>query len=148
VTLPALQRGLTRSGRNRADVEISLLVFVASGRNDEEIDRARTAVRRQIAFYGSTPAYRAVLDVEGWGPLQDELHLLSKQGRWGEMTDLISDEILEAIAVCGSPDEVQAEVQRRYGDLADRVAFLAPGPEHSVDWVKVMQAFPGVAAVA
>ena len=78
VTLPALKRGLTRSGRNRADVEISLLVFVASGRNEAEIDRARTAVRRQIAFYGSTPAYRAVLDVEGWGPLQDELHLLSK----------------------------------------------------------------------
>jgi probable F420-dependent oxidoreductase len=148
VTLPALQRGLTRAGRNRHDVEVSLLVFVASGGNDEEIDHARRAVRQQIAFYASTPAYRAVLDLEGWGALQQELNLLAKQGRWREMTHLISDEMLEAIAVQGSPNEVRAEVQRRYGDVADRVAFLAPGQEPHLDWLKVMRASPGVPAVA
>ena len=62
---------------------------------------AATGTRQQIAFYGSTPAYRAVLDLHGWGGLQDELNALSKQGKWAEMGDLIDDEILNTFAVVG-----------------------------------------------
>src|SRR5262249_23433679 len=98
VTLPAIERGIAMAGRARKDVKLSFQIMVASGSNDEEIERTRTLTKGQIAFYGSTPAYRVVLDAHGWGDLQPELNALSKRGQWNEMTGLISDEILETVA--------------------------------------------------
>ena len=63
------------------------------------MQNAETATRQQIAFYASTPAYRGVLDIHGWGGLQEELNQLSKQGEWVKMGTLIDDEILNTFAV-------------------------------------------------
>ena len=120
-TLPALHRGAERAGRNLVDIEIVAPGFVVTGLDDEAIDRAAAATRRQMAFYGSTPAYRPVLDLHGWGELQPELHAMSKRGEWDRMGALITDEILETFAVVGRPDEVGAEIRRRYGDVVQRV---------------------------
>mgnify|MGYP001818714637 CR=1 FL=1 len=125
LTLPALDRGLTASGRNAAALEISLQLMVCSGQNDEEIEAARASTRQQIAFYGSTPAYRPVLECHGWGALQDELNALTKQGRWGEMGALVSDELLEAIAVCAPIGEVAKRVRDRCQGRANRVSLVA-----------------------
>ena len=92
VTLPALERGFAKAGKQRADFEISGPMFVVTGTNDEEIERAMRGTKQQIAFYGSTPAYRGVLELHGWGDLQDELNRLSKQGEWVEMGELIDDD--------------------------------------------------------
>ena len=77
-TLPAVEEGLRRSGRDRIDVFPQAIL--AMGRTDEELAAASEGVRVLLAFYGSTPAYRPVLDVEGWGDLQPELNALSKRG--------------------------------------------------------------------
>jgi probable F420-dependent oxidoreductase len=124
-TTPAIQRGLDRAGRQRDDVEITAEVIVAVGRNDQELEASR-AVRGLLAFYGSTPAYRPVLDVEGWGDLQPELNALSKQGEWAKMTELITDDMVDTIAVHGTPDQVAAEIVARYGDC-DRICAYFPG---------------------
>ena len=79
-----------------------------------------------LSFYGSTPAYRPVLEAHGWGDLHVELNTLSKQGRWIDMIGLIDDEILNTIAVCGTPEDVSAKLTRRFGETADRVAFYLP----------------------
>ena len=79
VTLPALERGMAKSGRNRADYETSGTAFVITG-TDQEKEAARGLVKSQVSFYGSTPAYRGVLELHGWGDLQTELNGLSKQG--------------------------------------------------------------------
>jgi probable F420-dependent oxidoreductase len=121
-TLPALERGFARAGKSRKDFEISYPVFVVTGQNDKEIDEARTATRRQIAFYGSTPAYKPVLDSIDAGELQGELNRMSKQGRWEEMGTLITDDILDAFAVCGPPDTIAGQIKDRYGDLIDRTS--------------------------
>src|SRR5205823_6630842 len=76
VTIPALERGLDRSGRTRADLEISIPAFVVTGTTEEEVALSETGTREQIAFYASTPAYRGVLDLHGWGDLQPELNAL------------------------------------------------------------------------
>jgi len=123
VTLPALARGLGRAGRQRAEFELSYPAFVVSGENEEAYQAIRTAVCNQIAFYGSTPAYRPVLELHGWGALQTELNVLSKQGRWEDMGRLIDDDILAAFAVVAEPGRVAAELQARYGDLIDRVTW-------------------------
>jgi len=124
-TLPALERGLTRGERRRNELEIAAQVMVAVGRTRDELANALAAVRGQIAFYGSTPAYRSVLEQHGWGSLQPELNALSKRGYWPEMTKLIRDEMVEAIAVTGTPAEVAAKLAARCS-FAQRVALVAP----------------------
>ncbi len=121
VTLPILQRGIARSGRERGDFEVSAEVMVATGTNEDELKTAMAATRKQIAFYGSTPAYRKVLDVHGWGDMHDELHRLSKEGEWDAMGSLIDDEILGTFAVVGPADEVGAALRARCEGVADRV---------------------------
>ncbi|MGH9008558.1 MAG: TIGR03617 family F420-dependent LLM class oxidoreductase, partial [Acidimicrobiia bacterium] len=116
-TLPALERGLATSGRTRADIELSFPTFMVTGDTDEEWQKADAAVREQIAFYGSTPAYRPVLEAHGWGEVQDQLNGLSKQGQWKEMGKVITDDILDAFAVRGSPSELPGLVMARFGDL-------------------------------
>jgi probable F420-dependent oxidoreductase len=123
-TLPAIERGLDAAGRTRADIEVTAEVIVAVGRTDEELERARS-VRHLLAFYGSTPSYRPVLDVEGRGDLQPELNARSKRGDWAGMAELIDDDLLESIAVVGTPDECAAQIVERYG-MADRVAAYFP----------------------
>jgi len=122
-TMPALEEGLRRSGRARRDVEVTAPSFVVTGDNEDEYNRAAAGVRQQVSFYGSTPAYRPVLELHGWGDLQTELNVLSKQGKWTEMGKLIDDEILDAFAVCGEPDEIPVKMAKRYGDVCDRVTF-------------------------
>ncbi len=126
-TMPAVDRGLSRAGRGRDDIEIILEVICAVGRTDAEIAAASQGVRMLLAFYGSTPSYRPVLDVEGWGELQTELNARSKQGDWVGMSGLITEEMLRTIAVVGTPQEVAAEIARRYGHVADRVCLYFPG---------------------
>ncbi|MGI9326943.1 MAG: TIGR03617 family F420-dependent LLM class oxidoreductase [Pseudomonadales bacterium] len=121
-TLPALERGFAKAGKQRSDFEISYPVFVCTGNSEEELAEAKVATQRQIAFYGSTPAYKPVLDSIGVGELQPELNTLSKQGRWVEMGDLISDDIMQAFAVVGEPKDIPGQITSRYGDLVDRTS--------------------------
>jgi probable F420-dependent oxidoreductase len=125
VTLPALQRGLDKAGKSRADVELSYTAFVVTG-SDKEAEAAAGMVRSQVSFYGSTPAYRPVLDLHGWGDLQTELNTLSKQGKWADMAALITDDILETFAVVAPLDQVADKIVERYGSVIDRTGFYVP----------------------
>jgi probable F420-dependent oxidoreductase len=121
VTMPALLTGIQRSGRDRDDFEVACEVMVATGENEAELAAAMTATRKQIAFYGSTPAYRKVLELHGWGDLHTELNRLSKQGEWDAMGSLIDDEMLGAFAVVGPVDKVGAALLSRCEGVVDRV---------------------------
>jgi probable F420-dependent oxidoreductase len=141
VTLPALERGFARSGRRRADFEISGPLFIVTGNNDEELEQAKQGTKQQIAFYGSTPAYRGVLELHGWGELQTELNALSKQGEWVKMGELITDDILDTFAVVGEPEAVPGLMLERYGDIVDRLSFYAPYRSDPDRWGKVLEGF-------
>ena len=121
VTLPAVERGLAKAGRSRKDFAITCPVFVVTGADERAWQASRTGVCKQIAFYGSTPAYRPVLELHGWGPLQSELNRLSKLGQWDAMGNLIDDEILEAFAVVAPPDQIAGKLRARYAGAIDRV---------------------------
>ncbi|BBZ51688.1 LLM class F420-dependent oxidoreductase [Mycobacterium heidelbergense] len=121
VTMPALERGMRRSGRARGDFEVSCEVMVATGANDAELAAATAAVRKQIAFYGSTPAYRKVLELHGWGDAHTELHRLSLEGEWDTMGSLIDDEMLAAFAVAGPVDTIAVALRSRCEGAVDRV---------------------------
>ncbi|MGI8751736.1 MAG: LLM class F420-dependent oxidoreductase [Acidimicrobiales bacterium] len=126
VTVPTVSAGLDASGRNRGQFQFSYPMFVVTGAGDKDTAEASAATRKQIAFYASTPAYRPVLELHGWGELQTELNGLSKQGQWDTMGTLITDEILDAFAVVAPPDKVAAGIMARVGDLVDRVSLYTP----------------------
>ena len=85
------------------------------------MEKARDAMRRHVGYYASTPAYRPVLDLHGWGDLQTELYQCSKQGRWDDMARLVDDEVLDTLTIVCTPDELAGEVGERYGGLVDRI---------------------------
>ncbi len=126
-SLPAIDRGLAKAGRTRDDLEIVVEAIMAVGETDEEIEAASRGVRGLLSFYGSTPSYRPVLEVEGWGDLQPELNAMSKRGEWAQMSGLITDDMVDTIAVRGRPAECAAELVRRFGSAADRVCLYFPG---------------------
>lgn len=125
--LPALARGRARAGRAPAACTVLVQALIATGMHDAERELATSMVRGQLAFYASTPAYRPVLEVHGWGALQDELHALSKRGEWAAMGERISDEMLTTFAAVGTPEEIPALLHARYGGLADRVMLVHYG---------------------
>ena len=121
-TIPAIERGLAKSGRTRDDFEISYPCFVVTGRDEKEQAGAAQATRQQIAFYGSTPAYKPVLDSVGAGELQPQLNAMSKQGRWVEMAELIDEDLMRNFAVVAEPDDIATGIKDRYGDIVDRTS--------------------------
>jgi probable F420-dependent oxidoreductase len=126
VTTPALERGMARSGRSRAEVAISCPVFLVTGRDDEEMEKACNATRSQLAFYGSTPAYRGVLELHGWGDLQTDLRTLSLRGEWEAMGNLIDEEMLDTLALVAPLDAIAARAHERYDGLVDRLMLGLP----------------------
>ncbi len=125
VTIPALERGAAKAGKTRKDLTVAYPGFVVTGEG-EQFEAAKTATKRQIAFYGSTPAYRPVLELHGWGEVGDELNIMSKRGEWEAMGERITDEMLDAFAIVAPIEEVPALVGERVGDLIDRFSFYAP----------------------
>jgi alkanesulfonate monooxygenase SsuD/methylene tetrahydromethanopterin reductase-like flavin-dependent oxidoreductase (luciferase family) len=142
VVIPQIERGLSRAGRSRSDIKISCSVFVAAGAK-AEIEASMSEMRRSLAFYASTPTYRPVLDLHGWTEVGDRLSRLASQGRWQEMTTLVTDDMLAACAVWGPPDEVADRLQNEYGDLVDRIGSYEPflPGTHSARWQALLKRF-------
>jgi probable F420-dependent oxidoreductase len=138
VTLPALARGRAKAGKTMAGFEIVGPSFVVTGSTEAEMTAADTGTRQQIAFYGSTPAYKGVLELHGWNGLHEELNALSKKGGWVEMGKLITDDILHNFAVVAEPENVAAELRRRFGDVIQRITFYAPYKSDPKRWSQVL----------
>jgi probable F420-dependent oxidoreductase len=138
VTLPNLAKGRAKAGKAMEGFQLAGPMFVVTGRDEAEMAEAAKGVKGQIAFYGSTPSYRPVLDLHGWGDLQEELNRLSKEGRWAEMGDLIDDDMLATFAVVAPLDEVAGALRERWGDVLDRLSFYAPYDTDSAQWDEVI----------
>ena len=141
VSLPALERGAAKGGKTRLDLTVSYPGFVVTGPDEQSMEAAAKGVREQIAFYGSTPAYRPVLELHGWGDLHPELNTLSKRGEWVKMGELITDDILNAFAVVAPLDQVATEVRNRFEGLVDRFSFYAPYKVDPEMWKGVLAGF-------
>lgn len=142
VTLPAVRRGQAAGGRSPDVFQVCGLPLIATGQDEPALSEAVTAVRKQIAFYGSTPAYRGVLELHGWSGLGDELNRLSRTddaGRWDIMGGLVDDDVLDAFAVVATPDRVADILMERYGAVMDRMQFYAPYPHDSTMWAPIVR---------
>ena len=143
-TLPLLADGLAAAGGSRAEVTVSMPGFVVTGRTTAERAAAADAVRATLAFYGSPPANRPVLELHGSEALADELHALwvgRREDRWTAMRDLVDDEVLGIFAVVGEPDEVGPAVRARFDGLVDRFSVYASYPAPLDLWAPLADAF-------
>lgn len=123
---PAVEDGLRASGRSRRDFAYASASFVVVGETEGERAKNIEAVRQQIAFYASTRTYEPVLAAHGWEAIGPELHQKSLEGDWRGMTRLITDEMLDAIAVSGSYESIGRKLCERYAGLLDRISLYQP----------------------
>ena len=138
LTLPAIAEGARRAGRDVDDIEVVCVTIVVTGRNEAELERSREAVRAQLAFYGTTPAYLPVFELHGYAGLHPELKRMAREDRWSEMAGLIDDELIEAIAVVGEPHEIAPRIRARLDGISGSVSLVnnrAPDPEHFAEVV-------------
>jgi len=145
LTLPALERGAERSGRSLDDLEIVCVTIIVTGRDEAQLTHSREAVRKQLAFYGTTPAYAPVFELHGYGEVAPELRRLARDDRWDEMAELIPDDLIEAIAVVGEPAEIAVKLTERLAGISDSVALVnnrAPDPGHFAEVVTDLRARP------
>jgi probable F420-dependent oxidoreductase len=140
VTVPALERGRAKAGKTMDGFQIVGPSLIATGLNDADRQRAEAATRKQVAFYGSTPAYRGVLELHGWGELHDDLHRLSQRGQWNDMERLVDDEVLGTFAIVGAPDAIAPEIHRRFGDVIQRINFYVPYDARLEKWQPIVDA--------
>lgn len=132
VVLPNMAHGAERAGRSLEDVERVTTVFVMTGRDDEEIEESKAAVRQQIAFYASTPSYRPVLESSGWD-FGEKLTALSKRGKWDEMSEQVPDDALLEVGVAAPVDRLGKAIRDRYGDRVQRVGLYSLGSVLDID---------------
>ena len=138
LVMPALERGLAKGGRTRAQLEVICATLVVTADEEREFARVVAAAKKQLAFYGSTPAYRQTLELHGWGAIHGELNRLSKLGRWDDMAGLITDDVLEAIAVVGPRREIAAKLRARLAGIADGVSFTHNRAPDAAHWADVV----------
>jgi probable F420-dependent oxidoreductase len=130
VTLAGVTAARAGAGRADAPFTVSYPGLVVTGRDAGEMQTATASVRKQLAFYGSTPAYRPVLDHHGWGDLQPALQQLSRRGEWDEMASLIDEELLGTFAIVAAPDRVADAIRTRFDGAVDRFTLYTPYAAH------------------
>ena len=136
IVLPNIKLGAEKVGRQRDDVQLSSAIFVATDEGERE------AVRAQVSFYASTPTYRTVLETHGWGEVNEKLGALAARGKWDDMPPLITDEILNEVAIIAKPEEVPERIKEKYAGLLDRVTFYAPfSVDDAPKWRAMVSAF-------
>ncbi len=123
VILPAIKDGCERAGRSFDEIDIVGGSFVITGKNEEEVEKAKAPVRQQLSFYASTRAYHPVLEVHGWQDVGQQLFRLSMEGKWPEMAAAMTDDMLQEFAVIGTYDELVPKLKKRYAGLVTTLDF-------------------------
>jgi probable F420-dependent oxidoreductase len=123
VIIPEIRIGADRAERDINDIAMVLSLLIGTGNTPNAIRQARAEVRQSISFYGSTRSYTPFMEFHGWGELVPRLHELSIEGKWGEMANLIPDEMVDSISIVCPPDEIVPRMKERYGGLAHRISL-------------------------
>jgi probable F420-dependent oxidoreductase len=144
VVLPTARKAAIDAGRSGDAMEFAVPAMIATGRSEFDLAESMAAMRAQVAFYASTPAYRGVLEIEDRGDLADRLHALSRRGAWGEMADLVDDELLRRICTVATWDDLPAALVRRYAGRATRLMPYAVGDD-ATPWPEIARAVKSAA---
>ncbi|HRQ22270.1 MAG TPA: TIGR03617 family F420-dependent LLM class oxidoreductase [Anaerolineales bacterium] len=130
---PSIEEGLRKSGRKRSDVVVSMTPFVATTPEEQAF------ARMQVAFYASTPSYKPVMDLHGWGDTAGQLSGFASKGEWAEMPMLITDEMLAEFCLMTTQENLAGDLKKRFGGIADRLTLYTPFvPGEKDDWWRAL----------
>lgn len=126
VVLPNLEKGAAKAGKSLTDLDIHGGGFIVTGANDEKLEASMRETKDRISFYASTRSYAPVMNTHGWNDTAQKLYRMSVDGQWGEMSQEITDDMLDAFAVVGSYDKIVDNIKARYGTFAGSISFSIP----------------------
>jgi len=128
VIRPAVEDGARRAGRDPAEVDLVANPFCITGDDADDLAQARDLIRQHLSFYAATRSYSAVMETHGWAEIGEHLYRLSTEGRWNEMPALITDEMLEELAITGTFDELPGKLAQRFGGIVGSVNLVFGPP--------------------
>jgi len=128
VVVPRLRKGVDKTGKDWTEFEVSGGGFVATGKDNESVSKMFEWILMRVGFYGSTPSYWPVFETNGLEDLGLKLNSLSKEGKWEEMTAAVSDDVVRLFAAVGRHEEIAAQIEQRFGGVADIVALPEDTP--------------------
>ncbi len=126
VMLPAARAGAERAGRSLDHFAVAMKPLVATAPTRDALAERVRNVRARVAFYASTPAYRATFAFHGLGELADEMSHLSRAQDWDAMPARIDDEVLHTYATVGTYDEIADRLRERYAKTCSNLEFSIP----------------------
>lgn len=139
VIIPNIEKGAKKAGRKLSDIDVVGGGFLVTGKNEEEVERAKAPFKQQIAFYASTRSYHPVLECHGWGDVGMRLYRLSMEGKWAEMANEITDEMLNEFAIVGTYDEIVPKMKERYSGVVNTLGFgystITAEQEERLRWI-------------
>ncbi len=139
VIIPNIEEGAKKAGRKLSDIDVVGGGFLVTGKNEEEVERAKAPFKQQIAFYASTRSYHPVLECHGWGDVGMRLYRLSMEGKWAEMANEITDEMLNEFAIVGTYDEIVPKMKERYSGVVNTLGFgystITAEQEERLRWI-------------
>ncbi len=147
-------RASERSGPGASPFTVCAPCFVIVGDSEDERAPQRSAVRQQLAWYATTPAYQPSLDVHGWGAMREELQGRLKAGDHTAMAAAFTDEMLAEYAVEATWNGLPAALVDRYQGLADRVvshfatSMWQTRPDAAQRWADVAQQLRVISGIA
>jgi probable F420-dependent oxidoreductase len=135
-------QGAEKADRNPDDIEVVAAPYVITGETEEEVRKEREKAREEIAFYGSTPSYHVVFEHHGWLDTGKKLHELSREQKFEEAQEHVTDEIIDTMAVQAPVNELGGELREQYGGIADRL-YLSIDFDGSDWWRDVIDGVHG-----
>lgn len=121
IMLPNLEKGAQRAGRTLGDLDLGSHGFIGCATTEEGLERVRQGLKERVALYATTPEYEKILSMHGWDVDLSTFIDMARDGRWKEMGNLVSDDMLEAYAVVASPQALPARLRKRFGGLVNRI---------------------------
>ncbi len=129
VIRPAIDEGARAAGRDTERLGLFASVFAVTGETPAARAESEAAVREQVAFYASTPNYRALLEHHGFDVLGKELSDLMRRGEFEAMFARVPDALMAEVALAAEPDDLGPALRRRYEGVLERVSLYFPMPE-------------------
>lgn len=136
--LPAVRRGLEKSGRGAEDFTLQVNAIIITGETEEQYLAAEKSVKGLLGFYASTPAYAPPMEAVGLGDLQPTMNRLSKEGKWDELGTYVDEHFLDAFCTRGEPHDIAGKLKQKYGSYADRLAIYAPYAAPDSMWAGII----------
>lgn len=104
--------------------QCELLPYIITAVADST-EQARNEARGQIAFYYTTRLYHSILEPHGWTEIGEAIATAFRQGDSAAMAAAVTDEMIDEIAIAGTPDEVRDQL-KQWEPLAEHVILYSP----------------------